>query len=278
MGPKAALLSGGRLHLQHGPIDLIIGVDGDREVAFEAAKRRFDPILETLVQELPRLRSSDGQAVEGAVAGRMVHAVAPHHCRGFVTPMAAVAGSVADEVLAAICQSCAPRRAYVNNGGDIAVYLSGGDSFQIAVVGPQSEALGQVTLTQSGGIATSGAGGRSLNMGIADSVTVIAETAAKADAAATLIANAVDLPGHPAVRRVPAQSIDPDSDLGRRDVVTSVGALTPEECGVALRAGQQLAEDMFGRGLITAAGLFLRRQWVTVGQTDVIQIEGREHA
>jgi uncharacterized protein len=65
------------------------------------------------------------------------------------------------------------------------------------------------------GIATSGRHGRSLSLGIADSVTVLAATAAAADAAATLIANAVDLPGHAAVRRAPACSLDPDSDLGR---------------------------------------------------------------
>ena len=47
------------------------------------------------------------------------------------------------------------------------------------------------------GIATSGWRGRSFSLGIADAVTVLAATAAEADAAATMIANAVDLPGHP---------------------------------------------------------------------------------
>ena len=49
------------------------------------------------------------------------------------------------------------------------------------------------------GIATSGWRGRSFSLGIADAVTVLAATAAEADAAATVIANAVDLPGHPAI-------------------------------------------------------------------------------
>ncbi|WP_204349766.1 hypothetical protein, partial [Klebsiella pneumoniae] len=77
-----------------------------------------------------------------------------------------------------------------------------------------------------GGIATSGAQGRSFSLGIADSVTVLARDAASADAAATLIANAVDL-DHPAIRRRPARNLDPDSDLGDRLVTVGVGDLTP---------------------------------------------------
>ena len=65
------------------------------------------------------------------------------------------------------------------------------------------------------GIATSGWRGRSFSLGIADAVTVLADRAAAADAAATIIANAVDLPGHPAIVRVPACELAPDSDLGR---------------------------------------------------------------
>ena len=64
------------------------------------------------------------------------------------------------------------------------------------------------------GIATSGRHGRSFSLGIADAVTVLARTASQADAAATVIANAVDLPGHPAIVRCPAQDLQPDSDLG----------------------------------------------------------------
>ena len=108
-----------------------------------------------------------------------------------------------------------------------------------------------------GGIATSGRHGRSLSMGIADSVTVLARTAAEADAAATLVANAVDLPGHAAVRRAPARTLDPDSDLGDRAVVTGCGALAPAETARALARGAAVAEAMRRRGLLVAAALFL---------------------
>ncbi len=76
------------------------------------------------------------------------------------------------------------------------------------------------------GVATSGRHGRSFSLGIADAVTVLARTASQADAAATVIANAVDLPGHPAVIRVPANDLQPDSDLGARLVTRAVGNLS----------------------------------------------------
>ncbi|MEC9230489.1 MAG: UPF0280 family protein, partial [SAR324 cluster bacterium] len=60
-GAVHRILSGNRLHLQHGPIDLIIVVDGPEQVqnkAFDLAIYRFDHILEELVAELPILKTS----------------------------------------------------------------------------------------------------------------------------------------------------------------------------------------------------------------------------
>jgi len=108
------------------------------------------------------------------------------------------------------------------------------------------------------GVATSGAGGRSFSLGIADAATVLAGDAAAADAAATLVANAVDLPGHPAIMRRPARDLDPDSDLGDRLVTVAVGALAPFEIEVALRRGAAVAENLRQAGLIHAAVLQLR--------------------
>ena len=59
MGATRARLPGGRLHFQHGPIDIVIGADGDPravEAAHDAAWRRFATILDELVGELPALR------------------------------------------------------------------------------------------------------------------------------------------------------------------------------------------------------------------------------
>ena len=115
------------------------------------------------------------------------------------------------------------------------------------------------------GIATSGWRGRSFSLGIADAVTVLADRAAAADAAATIIANAVDLPGHPAIARVPASELAPDSDLGERCVTQAVGALTAEEVNQALHAGADTAERLLRMGLIRSAALKLQRETCIVG-------------
>ena len=140
-----------------------------------------------------------------------------------------------------------------------------GESFRIGlVVDPGNPRMpGAIEVTHDmpvRGVATSGRHGRSLSLGIADSVTVLAASAAEADAAATLIANAVDLPGHPAVRREPARTLDPDSDLGDRMVTVDVGRLSGAEIDAALAAGVQAAEDMIGNGLLHAAVLVLGHQ------------------
>ena len=273
-GPVAARLSGDRLHLQHGPIDLIIGADGNRDLAFNAAWARFQTVLTELVAELPLLRLPVGPTPQGAIARRMVNAARPHGAV-FVTPMAAVAGAVAQEILSAMVAVTPLTRAYVNNGGDIAVHLEAGASFLIALASPDNRPLGQVRIDSTNpvrGIATSGQGGRSFSFGIADAVTVLAATAAQADVAATLIANAVDLPGHPAIIRQPANSLQHDTDLRDRMVVTRVGRLTGTETETALIRGERVAQIMQAQGHIHAAALFLNGQSRLVGATDTLDL------
>ncbi|MCY1666825.1 UPF0280 family protein [Rhizobium sp. SL86] len=276
-GPMARYLDGsetGRLHLQYGPIDLIIGVDGPRATpkhirhAQQCAWNRFQTILPELVDELPLLRSPatpHEPGARGSTARRMVEAVRPFAANYFITPMAAVAGAVADEVLAAIrlgfSPDDCPERIFVNNGGDIAFHLSGEVEFSVGIAQDDGEGLGRFRVTASEpmrGIATSGRGGRSLSLGIADSVTALADDAASADAAATIIANAVDLPGHPSIRRAPASSVKDDSDLGDLPVVIDVAPLPADEIARALDRGQEMAEHLIDRGLISRAALFLQ--------------------
>ena len=267
MAPTAALLAcGRRLHLQHGPIDLLIdaeGEEGARRTALEAAILRFETVLSELVTELSLLRAplhADAPLPEGEIARRMHRAACIHAAGAFITPMAAVAGAVADTILEAMLDAAPLARAYVNNGGDIAVHLTGGTGFTSAMRRHDGRVLGRIEIAHGqgiGGIATSGRHGRSLSFGIADSVTVLARTAADADAAATLIANAVDLPDHPAIQRVPASERDPDSDLGERLVVTGCDALSAAEIARALDAGLRLAETTTRAGRIEDAALFL---------------------
>lgn len=273
MGPVARILPcGTRLHLQHGPIDLVIGADGDREVAFAAAQARFETVLDELVAELPLLKSQItalSPCPSGAIAQRMDQATRPHRWI-FVTPMAAVAGAVADTILEAMRAATPLLRAYVNNGGDIALHLGAGQSFTTAMMDHEGVDLGRIDVRNAdgiGGMATSGRHGRSLSLGIADSVTVLAKTAAQADAAATLIANAVDLPGHPAVLRRSACDLQNDSDLGEQLVVTHCPMLSPTDVHMALQAGEQKTLQMRRSNHIIAAALFLQGESRLVGNT-----------
>jgi ApbE superfamily uncharacterized protein (UPF0280 family) len=275
MNRATARMLGDRLHLQDGPIDLIIGADGPpdaRRAAFAAATRRFATILDALCSELPLLRSEAhaDRAPAGAVARAMWQAVLPYAADTFITPMAAVAGAVADEILRALLAPGRITRAYVNNGGDIALHLSPGTSWRIGLVDrPDRPSLFASTEIAAAdpvrGIATSGWRGRSFSLGIADAVTVLAIDAAGADAAATIIANVVDLPGHPAVTRVPASDLQPDSDLGSRPVTRAVGALSDDDVHRALVAGRLVAESLLSRGHLTAVSLHLRGETMVAG-------------
>lgn len=266
-GPQAKMLPDGRrLHLNHGPIDLIIEAFGEAaevRAAYEQATVRFRTILAELVEELPALRSAAAtrpRVFQGMTARRMEAAVAPLAGENFITPMAAVAGSVADEILVAMVARRKLNKAYVNNGGDSALHLAPGRSMRLAIAGTGKGFADRILIRTEDpvrGVATSGWRGRSFSLGIADAVTVLARTGAAADAAATVIANAVDLPGHPAVRREPARALAPDSDLGERLVTTGVDALSDLDVATALDAGLAAAQTLQRRGLIEAAALFL---------------------
>jgi len=283
MSAAAAMLPGGRLHLQHGPIEAIVQAWGPAEevrAAYAQAAQAFPAILPGLCDELPLLRTRlPAPLPEGAVGGRMHRACMPF-ASGFITPMAAVAGAVADALLASLLAGRSLDRALVNDGGDIAIHLAPGQSFRCGIVADlaapplDAERLAAIAAIPAadgiGGIATSGwrckgKGGRSFSLGIADAVTVLAHSAAAADAAATVIANAVDLPGHGAIIRRPACDIDPDSDLGPLPITWEVGPLAPGEIEEALESGARIARDCAARGLIRAAILHLGGQRSIVG-------------
>ncbi|WP_339027049.1 UPF0280 family protein [Bradyrhizobium symbiodeficiens] len=278
--PQIALLSDGRrLHLQDGPIDLVVEARGradDVRAAYEAAARRFTGLLDELCAELPELRSAAGKrtSLNGVVARRMHAAVAPFAADCFITPMAAVAGSVAEEILGAMLGAATLDRVYVNNGGDIALHLANAEHFSVGLMDrPDRDGVMRTMRVDSDdpvrGIATSGRRGRSFSLGIADAVTVLAATASQADAAATVIANAVDLSGHPAIIRMPANELQPDSDLGERLVTRNVGVLLQNEIAMALECGAECARQLFDRGLIEGAVLQLCGDMLVIGPKDI---------
>ena len=285
--PISALLNDGRLHLQHGPIDLIIEAFADHcgeiKKAYEQASMRFSGLLSNLVLELKKLRtplSNYFPEFDDPVAQRMARAVWPYR-NEFITPMAAVAGAIADEILQALIAGRNLRRAYVNNGGDISIHLSPGERFAIGIASVADAALeGQFTILAEDnvrGIATSGWRGRSFSLGIADSVTVLAHSAAEADAAATMIANGVNV-DHPGIERIRARDIQSESDLGALLVTRGVPVLHREIVDFALDAGARAARKYFHQGLIERAAVRLQGQARLIGNGSAMTVPDQCHS
>ena len=304
MAAQRMQLPDGRWHFQHGPMDIIIGAEGASQALAQShaeAWGRFKELLAELVQELGLLRRPVAGAcrLQGPVARRMWQACQPfgNSCvsscgGGFITPMAAVAGAVAQELIACYARPgiC---RAWVNNGGDIALHLAPGRSVRVGLYADLArlttqELVGGVVtdgqfVVESGmpvrGVATSGWRGRSFSLGIADSVTVLARTAAGADAAATVIANAVNIEGAGIVRR-PACELKDDTDLGSLPVTVDVPLLAPQQVARALRAGLERAGQLRAAGLIWSAVLVCQGQHVstTAAGTQIYPHDGQKAA
>jgi ApbE superfamily uncharacterized protein (UPF0280 family) len=278
MHAQRRLLDDGRWHFQHGPIDIVLQLAGEPQACADALEntwQRFEQILPELVSELRFLRLPVSEVLQHSfnysVAQRMHRAAAQAaqsglaSSDGFITPMAAVAGSVAQALLPTLAQPGVDK-VFVNNGGDIALHLQAGESWRVGVVTDLARALTAMQtheLVVDGafvisadmpvrGIATSGWQGRSFSFGIADSVTVLAATAAQADVAATLIANAVNIDDL-RIQRRPADSLRDDTDLGARLVTVDVPRLSEAQIEQALQLGLDCARDMQARGLIYAA-------------------------
>ncbi len=272
-------LSGNRWHFQHGPIDIVIGADGEPDAlaqAHDAAWCRFGTVLDELVAELPQLRCpvAGDCAVQGVIARRMWQACDPYR-ESFITPMAAVAGAVAQELIGCY-ELPGIARAWVNNGGDVALHLAPGEQLRVGLFAD----LGRLRLQRRAplhldgdftvdasmpvrGIATSGWRGRSFSLGVADSVTVLARTAAQADAAATMIANAVDL-NDSRIQRRPACELKDDTDLGELLVTLDVPPLGDAAVHRALHSGLRRARELQAAGLIWSA-VIVCQGWFATG-------------
>lgn len=264
-------------------MDIVIGADpvgphgpAAVEDAHESAWACFVPLLDELMQEWPVLRlpvqAHQPCPLQGAVARRMWQACLPWAVQHFITPMAAVAGSVAQSLIASYDRP-GVARAWVNNGGDIALHLTPGQSARVGLYadlarlpahgwGQDIQLDGALEVTHAmpvRGVATSGWRGRSFSFGIADSVTVLAATAAQADAAASMIANAVNV-NHPGIVRQPAHSLRDMTDLGDLAVTVDVPRLPANLVQQALQAGWQCARECQAQGWIAAAFLVCQGQ------------------
>lgn len=224
----------------------------------------YKQLLRKSIQEIPA-----GQTYP-AVASRMISAVAAL-AESDLTPMAAVAGSIADEVADYLIEQGADK-ALIDNGGDIAVRLKPG---QVAVVGvrtSRSSAKLSYTLRVEpgkgiGGVATSGLGGRSLTKGIADAAVAVAASAALADAAATSIANSASV-DDPAIVRDLAEKVDPTTDIPGQLVTVSVGPLPDNKIEAALSRALAKASALQAQGIIKAA-LVVREDMVMMTSAEL---------
>ena len=264
-------------------MDIVIGADpvgphdlAAVEAAHESAWACFVPLLDGLMQEWPVLRlpvqAHQPCPLQGSVARRMWQACLPWAAQHFITPMAAVAGSVAQSLIASYNRP-GVARAWVNNGGDIALHLMPGQSARVGLYadlarlpahgwGQDIQLDGAFEVTHAmpvRGVATSGWRGRSFSFGIADSVTVLAATAAQADAAASMIANAVNV-NHPGIVRQPAHSLRDMTDLGDLAVTVDVPRLPANLVQQALQNGWQCARECQAQGLMAAAFLVCQGQ------------------
>lgn len=252
----------GTVRAEWGPMRLVLEVwrknrpDGD--LAWSGGRIAFQA-LEDIGAEYRRLQAPSLELKidpRSRVAAAMLQATRALH-EPDLTPMAAVAGSIADQVADWLAEQGA-EKAIVDNGGDIAIRLSPTSSARVGLQAlPRQPEVNHTLLLDgrqtSWGVATSGLGGRSLTKGIASTVTVLAQTAAAADAAATAVANACTV-DDVRILQVPARSLDPTSDLGDDLVTMGLEPLENELWAQALEQGMAKAETYCMNGLLSWAG------------------------
>jgi ApbE superfamily uncharacterized protein (UPF0280 family) len=182
-----------------------------------------------------------------------------------LTPMAAVAGTIADAVADWLFKR-EMTKVIIDNGGDISIRLKG-DERVIVGIRPSvtSHHISHLVRLDAGrnawGVTTSGVGGRSFTKGIASAVTVLAANASVADAASTAIANACIVEDN-SIIQLPAEKVDPDSDLAGTNVTTEVGSLSSKKISMAIAIAQRKADYLAQKGVIIGAFIALKGQFV----------------
>lgn len=258
-----------RLFLQHGPIDIVLKAIGkDQDLAYKKVRKYFETLLENLVKELELLKKEVqyDRKFKNVIAQRMQLATQEFH-PDFITPMAAVAGSIADSILEVLINGFDLEKAYVNNGGDVSFYLSEGQKMKSSIASMENAFTEIKYNDKSRGIATSGWQGRSFSLGIADSVTVLAKNAAMADAAATMIGNSVDIKNHNSIKKKNATDLYDNSDLLDKLVTVEVGDLSKEDILEAIQNGHLQATKYLNKNLINSALIQLRGYFCIVQKT-----------
>ena len=254
-----------------GPATLVLrGEKGGKDYRFDrtAVTARVEAILGEIRECLPVLKQRAWRIKNTAalppVARKMVEAAQAVDAET-LTPMAAVAGALADE-LTEYLKGEGLEFISVNNGGDVAIYNGRQQPVTIGIGDIQKKSPTPYVLRIEGvtafGVATSGFGGRSFTLGLADTVSVVAPSAPLADAAATFICNHTNVEDASVVRRKAAE-IDPSTDIPEEWVTVSIGELSSPRVREALAHGQAAAERLKVAGRISEAVIRLRGKMVT---------------
>jgi hypothetical protein len=244
-----------------GPMRLVIRAWNKKQPQIKLARRAAEESISyleriarcrpLLSRPIPDIEDLPGDELALGMI-RSTRAIGDHD----LTPMAAVAGTIADAVADWLFEQ-GLTRVIVDNGGDIAIRLARGETATVGVR-PQvtSPLISHVIHLDSGrstwGVTTSGMGGRSFTRGIASAVTVLAADASVADAAATAVANACFVEDK-GIIQLPAENIDPNSDLAGINVTTEVAPLSAESIRMAVGNARHKAENLFQKGLIIGA-------------------------
>lgn len=255
-------LAPGKVMVDYGPVSMVIEAGREGRPMTGAALKGAETAvrqLEMLTGSLDRARVLARQALvdraNPAVLNRMIE-VTRATGEPDITPMAAVAGAFAEQVLETAARHGATR-VIVNNGGDIAFRIEPGTSLKVGIV--TDLASGHIThcidLKEEyglGGVATSGFGGRSFTKGIASAVVVVAQAAAQADACATMVANAVNV-DHPGIKRKPAEMLDPLTDIKGQLVTEKLGSIDQTAIQTAIKSGREKFFQYRKKGLLFGA-------------------------
>lgn len=261
------ILGEDRVFLNYGPVQMLLMAQAPGRVMtgeLQEAAEYVTAVLAELAQVQKQAKAAatlaEGDFSRYPLALRlMVEAVLETGDRT-LTPMAAVAGTFADLAGDRLAEKGAAK-VMINNGGDIAVRLFGREKTKLGLTpGLESSGFSHVLNLSAGdgvgGVATSGLGGRSFTKGIASAVTVVAGTARAADACATLIANHC-FAEDPGILRLPAELLDPNTDIPGHLVTVKAENLRPQTKARALENGLEKAGELKSRGCIHGAVLFI---------------------
>lgn len=264
-------LPDGRVFVDYGPVSMVITARRQGS-PFPALAEAAFPLIESSLAEisaaLPVLRQPSGTGNFSGLEGlpRVMAEAVLAAGEATLTPMAAVAGTVADAVADWIFARGADSVA-VNNGGDVALRLGPGQQMRMGILPELDGRITQVVTLRAedgiGGVCTSGLGGRSLTRGIASAVTVFSGRCAVADACATHLANCSYV-ASPRVHTCLAGELEPQSDIAGLRVVRQVEPLEEAELRQGLEQVRREAQRQTERGnlLYAAADIQGRRLWV----------------